>query len=67
MKQDNSLEAIQKWICDTVGQSTLNKQDKEKCMNAAMAQSSSLFRGDFSDMWLGMGFTNEQFNFELFV
>lgn len=64
---DNSQKAIGAWVADLIDRAKL--EDKQK-VRAAMVANRIMahggWRGNISDALRENGFTNEQFNFELY-
>jgi hypothetical protein len=59
---------VEEWTKRLVAQSTLGHEQKVAALKVALKSGvEGGLRGDVSDALRGAGFTNEQFNFELFV
>ena len=61
------METIKLWIKWVVEQSTLDQSYKDRAYALVLNDWHTLLRGDISDRWINAGFTNEQFNFKLYV
>lgn len=68
IKQDNSEESLKQWVLDLVEQSQLSVIKKE-CAKAIGFRviREGRWRGDISEQLVKQGFTNEEFNFELYL
>lgn len=67
-KNGNSSRTLCRWAYAMVEASSLNWKEKFESITEAMEVIYNKgLRGDISDKWKKMGFTNEQFNYQLFV
>jgi len=69
MREDrNSPRALRRWARDVIEKSELDAECRKKATEVALTViDAGGWRGDISDKLKEAGFTNEDFNFALFV